>query len=397
MKEARLWLASQEELAQKHPYYAAVLARLEVLPDPSVRRMAVAADDKHLYLFVNVAEMGEHPEFALGLLMHQVHHVVLGHLTHPRFRDPAHPELLRLAMEISANEHVPYPLPERSPRWEDFTEQGLRRGQSTLHRYELLCSSMRRGELSRNGHAPADEHAPRAAPGLDHAPRDRDTHERVRNAVEHAVRSVRIRPLGEGGLLAGREPGAILEELAPDEGPPRVFIDYRRALRLFATAARAPQHTYARPSRRFPERVGEVPGRAWFPARGPRPRIGCAIDTSASMLVRELEEIARQLRAIAAFVDVTVIECDASIQRIYAFDRELRSVRGRGGTDLRPPFDRETLERYAPDGLVYFTDGRGPFPRRPPRVPVLWVLTKPASFPCPWGTKATFLSAEGAI
>jgi predicted metal-dependent peptidase len=40
--------------------------------------------------------------------------------------------------------------------------------------------------------------------------------------------------------------------------------------------------------------------------------------------------------------------------------------------------------------VIYFTDGEGPFPETPPRVPVLWVLTRPSEFACPWGQRARF-------
>ena len=49
----------------------------------------------------------------------------------------------------------------------------------------------------------------------------------------------------------------------------------------------------------------------------------------------------------------------------------------------------EDLTRlHPPDGIIYFTDGEGPYPPEDPGVKTLWVLTKPAPFGCPWGTKA---------
>jgi predicted metal-dependent peptidase len=102
----------------------------------------------------------------------------------------------------------------------------------------------------------------------------------------------------------------------------------------------------------------------------------------------ELSEIALQLAELASFADVTVVECDARVQRVYRFYGRLEAVVGRGGTDLRPPFDRDLLARFRPDGFVYFTDGLGPFPLRDPGVPTLWVLTKPVDFRCPWGARA---------
>ncbi len=48
-------------------------------------------------------------------------------------------------------------------------------------------------------------------------------------------------------------------------------------------------------------------------------------------------------------------------------------------------FGPEFLAEHRPDGMVYFTDGDGPYNEAPPGVPVLWALTKDGPFRCPWG------------
>jgi predicted metal-dependent peptidase len=170
---------------------------------------------------------------------------------------------------------------------------------------------------------------------------------------------------------------------APDEP-----LDWRAALAMFAARARAPTHTWSRPSRRFPSRVFEVPGRSWSLRPSDQPRLLVAIDTSLSMTRRELEEIARHLVVLGERAHVTIAECDAAVARVYPFDGKLETVLGRGGTDLRPVFAPAFLGAHDVDGVVYFTDGEGPTPREPPEVPTLWVLTKPLGFACPWGERA---------
>jgi predicted metal-dependent peptidase len=51
-------------------------------------------------------------------------------------------------------------------------------------------------------------------------------------------------------------------------------------------------------------------------------------------------------------------------------------------------FEEAFLGERKVDGVVYFTDGEGPWPEAPPAVPVLWVMTKPAEMGCPWGERA---------
>lgn len=55
------------------------------------------------------------------------------------------------------------------------------------------------------------------------------------------------------------------------------------------------------------------------------------------------------------------------------------TIQGRGGTDLRPPFEWVDKQRQAGenvDALIYMTDGYGPLPVRGVGYPVVWVMTK---------------------
>jgi predicted metal-dependent peptidase len=382
---AQRWLAHEDFLAA-HPYYAAVLARLDALEDASITRIALGRAERRIYLLVPIATL--ETEIEKALLMHAVHHVVMGHLSHPKFASPAHPELMQLAMEITANEHVPYVLP-CGPVWKDFDAIGMRARQSTIARYEILCAARRSGELPSTGDIePTCNPDPPSGGGIGDSARDDAALAHARSIVSDAIGSITVPPPGRAGQLAGSNPGHVLELLSLEARSPRTRLDWKSALSTFLSRVRAPVHTYSRPSRRFPGRIGEVPGRMWAPQKGIRPKIACAIDTSASLSKQELEEIALHLESVGAFADVTVIECDVRIQRIYRFEGRLTSVRGRGGTDLRPPFARDILDRFGPDGIVYFTDGLGPAPVRDPGVPTLWVLTRDGSFRCPWGARA---------
>lgn len=393
----RAWLDSfvaDPAFLGRYPYYAAVLARMSPVADPSVDSMAVSFHAPRFYLHVNVEYFVRAPQFVRGILLHEVHHIVLGHLTHPKFFGVDHPPLMELAMEVSANEYVEEPLPDPITL-RTFEGQGLRAGQSTMERYERLVAQAvaqaKPGPRSKQEGQFVDvhpwrKHGERPAPG---------GVERTRQLLEAAVREGGQAPhVGKSGLLAGREPGRLLEELVSAHLPREVLLDWKAALAAFVSRARAPVHTWARPARRFPGRIGQVPGRIWSPRPIERPSIVVAIDTSMSMGDRELAEIARQLAVMAEHAQLTVVECDVEITRIAPFAGSLRSVKGRGGTDLRPVFSPELLAARAADGVVYFTDGQGPYPDAPPPIPVLWVLTKPLDFRCPWGERAKLEKAR---
>ncbi|MBK7774168.1 MAG: hypothetical protein IPI43_08505 [Sandaracinaceae bacterium] len=367
----------------RYPFYAAILGQMQPVADPSVKRMAVSVSAGRFYLHVNVDAFLSEPQYLLGVLLHEVHHVVLGHLTHPRFHGVCDVDLMDLAIEMSANEYIEEPLPDPIT-WQPYASLGLRAGQSTLERYERLVD----GSTAKSAGELADDHR-----YLRRGDPEPGALEQTRQLITRAAAEAREQHPGgsdpvEGLLCAGKDPGSLIEALTGVLGRAERFLDWKTALRMFAARARAPVHTYARPNRRFPGRVGEIPGRTYSPRVLCKPRLLVAIDTSMSMSLPELAEVARQLKALSEHATLTVAECDTRVARVYPWAGVLEDVMGRGGTDLRPIFDDPVLAAQRIEGIVYFTDGDGPTPEAPPLVPLLWILTKPEAFPCPWGERA---------
>ncbi len=370
--------------ARQYPYYAAILTRLDPIDDPGVPVMGVSAFGRRFYLHVNVDYFTRPPEnarFLAGVLQHEVHHIVLGHLADPRFQDPAHPDLMELAMEMAANEHIVAPLPGNPVHWQTYASLGIRSGQSTRERYELLVTSRLAAQAIPRGER-VDEHLDQ---GVKRRNVDPSLSDRISRLVEDAVSSVEGENLSR---LAGKTAGEWLQQLRGTAEPPRRYLDWRAALQMFSGWLRAPRHTYSRPNRRLPGYVGVVPGRMYkMGASEPRSLI-VAIDTSGSMTTEELTEIGRHLRMFSDELKITIVECDTEIQRVYRFEGQLTHVAGRGGTDLRPVFDRDFVRSLRAEGIIYFTDGAGPYLAEDPRIRTLWILSKPWEFQCPWGVKA---------
>ncbi|MBR4984284.1 MAG: hypothetical protein IKY83_00905 [Proteobacteria bacterium] len=120
-----------------------------------------------------------------------------------------------------------------------------------------------------------------------------------------------------------------------------------------------------------------------------------AIDTSGScyhtLVKKFLNKTYNILKATEMFtsqVHIRIIQCDAAIQddmEIHSLDEieEYIShfkIRGCGGTDFRPVFEyveklRKTGELRNLCGLIYFTDGYGPFPTKPTEYKTAFVFT----------------------
>jgi predicted metal-dependent peptidase len=110
-----------------------------------------------------------------------------------------------------------------------------------------------------------------------------------------------------------------------------------------------------------------------------------AVDTSGSMSNRDLQLGLSELQQIQksdSDVTILVMYSDAALAHEYkigATDKIDFSVKGRGGTDFEPVFER-VLELMrssedAPDVLIYATDGYAPPPSIRLSIPVVWLIT----------------------
>jgi hypothetical protein len=83
---------------------------------------------------------------------------------------------------------------------------------------------------------------------------------------------------------------------------------------------------------------------------------------------------------------ITFVQCDATINswdEIEDISDLKGKVKGGGGTNFCPPFERLKEMGEEPDVLVYLTDLEGPFPDKAPGYPVVWgCINKNVA---PWG------------
>lgn len=106
-----------------------------------------------------------------------------------------------------------------------------------------------------------------------------------------------------------------------------------------------------------------------------------AIDTSASMSSSLLEEVLNEIAKIvkARKTEITVIECDTSIKKVYVVKKikDIQyNVKGRGGTWFSPVINYINKNKKYRDGLlIYFTDGYGEWEIPKPLIHrMLWIV-----------------------
>ena len=138
-----------------------------------------------------------------------------------------------------------------------------------------------------------------------------------------------------------------------------------------------------------------------------------AIDTSESCsgevvqaFMRKTYNILKQSESFSSRVNVHIVQCDARVQedtKVTSLDQlerymETMQLVGFGGTDFRPVFDYVGLliekgELTDLRGLVYFTDGEGTYPRRPPAYDAVFAFLNDGYYDPhvpPWAHKVFF-------
>lgn len=408
-----------------------------------------AAPGREIRLFLNPDYFQRQPDHFAPILLHEIHHVIFRHLTDPQLHVVLWPRIMEVAMEISADEFIDDQLVMTFPV-AAFSEFGLQPNQSTFDRYRLLVSARDRGQFDVLSSTEFRIRLPEVAvryPSLSERARVMvftSTKKRFFRAPKKVVRVAvvewpdqhyltgsideSIQGIGDaldqksdeakgstweqmGGLGARTNPAQLRRMkqkikshiLGDDEtsnavgfglGEPKDLgrfvqggilmrgVNWHRMIDRAFPRRRLAVPSYLQPNRRFADKIGIVPGRR---RRPPKRRLIAAIDTSASMQSDDLGFIREDVARLAQCADVVVLQCDAAIHRV-AKDFRIDEMRGGGDTDFRPIFSWADDHRGDFDGLVFFTDGRGRLPERPPKIATLWALTNDDPFPCPFGT-----------
>jgi predicted metal-dependent peptidase len=116
-------------------------------------------------------------------------------------------------------------------------------------------------------------------------------------------------------------------------------------------------------------------------------KIIVAIDTSASiddeLLKLFLAELYEIMQVFTHYV-IELIECDAkiqNIQRLTPMESLEPTLKGGGGTNFTPVFDYVETMNEDFKFLIYFTDGKGAFPKYEPLIDTLWVMSEGCDVP----------------
>ena len=181
--------------------------------------------------------------------------------------------------------------------------------------------------------------------------------------AEDAAATVRELVNAAVGMMSdearGLMPGYFMSEVEKLNRPP--VLSWQAILKKYVgTITANKRKTRTRLNRRQPERFdlsGAMDDKVL--------KIVVAVDTSGSVDDHMIAQIMNEIFAILAKRkhDITVIECDAKVRRVYKARTPAdikKKVIGRGGTCFSPVIEHVNKDKYFRDALlIYFTDGYG--------------------------------------
>tara|TARA_X000000368_G_C22982042_1_gene690372 strand:+ start:132 stop:1301 length:1170 start_codon:yes stop_codon:yes gene_type:complete len=306
-----------------------------------------------------------------ALMLHEVLHMALLHVTRRQNRDPY---IWNIAADIVVNDlierNTSFPLPQGAITDTRFQDK------SVEYIYEALLKSKKEYKLVINdilqpgnsGHSEGDTNLsePLSQEEADEIESFwKDKMEILKNSSEHNLSN------GKGSLPAGieQEISTILE---PE-------VDWRHALWKYVGKTPA---DFDDLDRRFIYK-----GLYLESLLTEAVEVSVCIDTSGSVSDELLMQFAGELKGILRSypnVKCSLFFADTDLAGPYEIDRieQMPKAIGRGGTSFVPFFDylRKNGEENSLLGnnklSIYFTDGYGDFPQQEPDNPTMWLVCK---------------------
>jgi predicted metal-dependent peptidase len=384
------------------PFVGAILIRQNLIPVSDSRCPTAATDGQNI--FVN-------PDFYLSLspagrrflLAHEVWHTVFLHFQRRNGRDV---QLFNIATDMEVNQMLlgeGFQVIEGSllppPEWRNLNAEEI---------YERLLKELEKEKGKGKGKGtgknknketekkPLDVHL---EPGNDPqaSSADEDSQGTATETVvdpdyqvdfgSHPEEKIREKVV-EAAVQCEKKRGTLPAEVARIVENFRAGkLHWKELLAQFVTSCFGGSRRWLPPNRRYISSGLYLQSR-----RDSKLQAVLAIDTSGSTgedLPQFAGELANLLNTFGQY-ELKVICCDAKIQSVETytpdepFDGKKVKFKGGGGTSFKPVFEYMKKNPCEAPILIYFTDGHGDIPEKPP-YPVMWVITPNGNNRIPWG------------
>lgn len=375
MDKAQSLSKISKELMLKEPYYGFFLIMLNKVWRKDLPTAGVSKHNINYQLAINEEFWtGLSDDHKMGLLKHELLHIAFGHLV--SFSSFSNKKLANVAMDMEINQYIEDSwLPEGGINIDDYTDIELDRKAGCRYYYDqLLRLQDEKDKNGTTGDQAMDNLLDNIANGdiPDHSTWEEfdDMSDAEKKLIEKQVQKILQDAKEQTIKKRGTVPGEIEGLIVLDEVTKAKF-DWKGYLRRFTGTS----------TKIFTKKIRRKENYRYEDNPGLKIKMKqhmlLAIDTSGSVSEAELTEFMNEIYHIyKAGVDITIVQCDTSINSIepYKGKHEI-NVLGRGGTEFDPVLDyyNANLKKYT--SLVYFTDGEC-YTSVKPRNRVLWVLSE---------------------
>ena len=364
-----------KELMLKEPYYGFFLIMLNKMWRKDLPTAGVSKNGINYQLAINEEFWTSLSEkHQMGLLKHELLHIAFGHLV--SFGSFRNKKLANVAMDMEINQYIdPDYLPDGGIDINNYEDLNLDKKAGCRYYYDKL--QQLKDEKDKNGTC-GNEEMDKLLDNVDsgdvpdHSTWEEfdDLSEAEKKLIEKQIQKVlsdaKEQTIKKRGNVPGEIEGVIIiEEIVKPK------FDWRSYVRRFSGTS----------TKVFTKKIRRKENRRYDENPGLKIKMKqhmlLAIDTSGSVSDTELTEFMNEIHHIyKAGVDITIVQCDTSINSIeeYKGKNEL-NVKGRGGTEFDPVLDYYNANQKKYTSLVYFTDGEC-YTSVKPKGRVLWVLSE---------------------
>jgi len=362
-----------KNLMLKEPFYGLFLISLNKELTTSIPTACVTPDNINIKLCINPdfwSSLDENTK--LGVLKHELLHIAFFHLQHfDRFPNK---KLYNVAADLEINQYIQADY--KGEKWDGLEfEEGIYKPlnllpkQGTKYYYDKLQDELDNnpnGDFAdfMNGMEIDIHELWEAMEGMSEAER-----KLIGKQVDHQLKEIASQ-LEKRAKDRGLIPSEMKDYISSLFEVQEPVLDWKAYLRRFSNTS---NKVFTKKTRRKPNK--RFYGNPALKIKLKKSTL-VAIDTSGSVSNSELAEFFNEIYHIyKTGTKVTVVECDASIQRVYEYKGNLEdlSVQGRGGTDFEPVMKYLVEHKNEFDNLIYLTDGECSSPTTKPLKPILWV------------------------
>jgi predicted metal-dependent peptidase len=367
-----------KELMLREPYYGFFLIMLNKMWRKDLPTAGVSKNGINYQLAINEEFWTSLSEkHQMGLLKHELLHIAFGHLV--SFGSFRNKKLANVAMDMEINQYIdPEYLPDGGIDINNYEDLDLDIKAGCRYYYDKL--QQLKDEKDKNGTC-GNEEMDKLLDNIDNGDvPDHSTWEEfddlseaekklIEKQIQKVLADAKEQTIKKRGNVPGEIEGVIIiEEIVKPK------FDWRSYVRRFSGTS----------TKVFTKKIRRKENRRYDENPGLKIKMKqhmlLAIDTSGSVSDAELNEFMNEIHHIyKAGVDITIVQCDTSINSIeeYKGKNEL-NVKGRGGTEFDPVLDYYNANQKKYTSLVYFTDGEC-YTSVKPKGRILWVLSERSS------------------